>query len=247
MTKATTKSDYAHDEIGLFQILVLVLSVFVLCAIMAQTFFTLPPEINFLLNRLDTLICFIFIGDFFYRLLKAESKVKFLHWGWIDLISSIPAVEILRWGRIVRIVRMLRVMRAFRSVKFVIGYVYRKRSRATFSTAAVTAFLVAIFSSVAILTFENIPGANINTAGDGLWWSFYTLANIDYAGHYPLSVEGKVIRLMLVVTGMVLFGIFTGYVASFFMEDEEKQETDEITALRREIESLRAEVSLNGK
>ena len=247
MAKETAKSDYAREEMSLFQMLVLVLSVFVLGAITAQTFFTLLPEVNALLNRLDTLICFVFIGDFFHRLFKAENKAVFIRWGWIDLISSIPAVEILRWGRIVRIVRLLRVMRAFRSVKFVIEYVYRNRSRATFSTAAITAFLIAIFSSVAILTFENIPGANINTAGDGLWWSFYTLANIDYAGHCPVSVEGKAIRLMLVVTGMVLFGIFTGYVASFFLEDEEKHETDEITGLKHEIERLRAEVSRREK
>ena len=223
MTKETATNDAAHGELGLFQILVLVLSVFVLGALAAQTFFTLSPEVNILLDRIDTLVCFVFIADFFYRLYKAESKAEFMRWGWIDLISSIPAVEVLRWGRIVRVVRLLRVLRAFRSVKSVIKYVYRNRARAALSTAGITAFLLAIFSSIAILTFENFPGANITSAGDGLWWSFYTMANIDYMGHYPVSIEGKAIRLLLVVAGMVLFGIFTGYVASIFLEEEEEE------------------------
>ena len=223
MTRETNQNCGAGGEMSLFQALMLFLSVFVLGAIMAQTFFTLPAEVNALLNRLDTLICRVCIADFFFRFFRAADKAGFLRWGWIDLVSSIPAVEILRWGRIVRIVRLLRVLRAFRSVKLFLGCLYKRRGRAAFSTAAISAFLAAIFSSIAILTFENVPGANITTSGDGLWWSFYTLANIDYAGHYPVTPEGKAIRFLLVVAGMVLFGIFTGYAASSFMEDNEKR------------------------
>ena len=246
MTKGTEQDHDAKEEMSLFQLFMLFLSVFVLGAIIAQTFFSLPAEVNLLLNRLDTLICLVFIADFFYRFSRARNKALFLRWGWIDLVSSIPSLEILRWGRIVRIVRLLRVLRAFRSVKLCIQCLYKKRGRAVFSTAAVSAFLLAIFSSIAILTFENVPGANISTSGDGLWWAFYTMANIDYAGHYPVSAEGKIIRFLLVISGMILFGIFTGYAASSFMEDSEKDEAGEIVELRREIERFRADIKRPG-
>jgi voltage-gated potassium channel len=246
MTKETAPNSVANDEMSLFQLFMLFLSVFVLGAIIAQTFFRLPPEVNLLLDRLDTLICLVFIADFFYRLYRAADKARFLRWGWIDLLSSIPSLEILRWGRIVRIVRLLRVLRAFRSVKMFIGCLYRKRGRAVFSTAAISAFLIAVFSSIAILTFENVPGANISTSGDGLWWAFYTMANMDYSGHYPVSFEGRIIRFLLTITGMVLFGIFTGYAASAFVEDSEKNEASEIAGLRREIEKLRADIARPG-
>lgn len=248
MTEDKARNCGENDEINLFQVLVLFLSFFVLGAIMVQvqTFFKLPHEVNALLNRLDSLICVVFIGDFFYRFYRAEKKLKFMCWGWIDLLSSIPAVEVLRWGRIVRIVRLLRVLRAFRSVRIFISCLYENRERATFATAAFAAFLIAIFSSIAILTFENVPGANITESGDGLWWSFYTMANMDYAGHYPVSVEGKAIRFLLVITGMVLFGIFTGFAASFFIGDEEKREKVELGELKREIERLRADINSSG-
>ena len=167
MTREKEQDQAAKEELSLFQLFMLFLSVFVLGAIMAQTFFSLPSEVNLLLNRLDTLICLVFIADFFYRFFRAGDKARFLRWGWIDLISSVPSVEILRWGRIVRIVRLLRVLRAFRSVKMCIACLYKKRGRAVFSTAGISAFLLAIFSSIAILTFENVPGANISTSGDG--------------------------------------------------------------------------------
>jgi voltage-gated potassium channel len=243
MTKETAQNCGAAEEMSLFQVLILFLSVFVLGAILAQTFFALPPEVNALLNRLDTLICVVFIADFFFRFFRAGDKAGFLRWGWIDLVSSIPAVEALRWGRIVRIVRLLRVLRAFRSVKVFLACLYKRRGRAAFSTAGASAFLVAIFSSIAILTFENVPGANITTSGDGLWWAFYTMANIDYTGHYPVSPEGKIIRFLLVITGMVLFGVFTGYAASSFMEHNENKGSAEIEGLKREIALLRADIN----
>ena len=47
------------------QLLMLVLSVYVLMALFVSTFFKLSYEIASLLQKLDTLICFIFLGDFF--------------------------------------------------------------------------------------------------------------------------------------------------------------------------------------
>lgn len=228
-----------REKANLFQLLVLFLSVFVLGALAAETFCRLPGEVSVLLVRLDALICVVFIVDFCQRFLKAESKLRFLSWGWIDLASSIPALPALRWGRILRIYRLLRVLRAFRSLKLLIGHLYRNRARAAFASAFMATGLVALFSSIAIMTFENRPDANIRAAGDGLWWSVYTLANIDYLGHYPVSFEGKLIRFLLVVTGMVLFAVFTGYAASLFIVPEEKEAAAEIDALRQEVERLR--------
>jgi voltage-gated potassium channel len=228
---------------SLFQLLVLSLSLFVLGAMAAETFLPLRPQVKDLLLKLDTGICLVFIGDVLQRFLKAGDKTRFLFpWGLIDLVSSIPALPALRWGRILRIYRLLRVMRAFRSMKLLMEQIYRRRGRAVCTTAAIASVLVGLFSSIAILTFENRPDANIRTAGDGLWWSLYTLANMDYQGHYPVSFEGKLIRFLLVVSGMVLFAVFTAYAASLFIKPEEEEEAADIHALRKEVEGLREQV-----
>src|SRR5882672_468209 len=98
-----------------FQLVMLVLSVYVLAALFVDTVFKLSPEISSLLQSLDTLVCLIFLGDFFYRLYRAESRLAFLKWGWIDFVSSIPMLDVFRWGRIVRLVRILRILRGVRS------------------------------------------------------------------------------------------------------------------------------------
>src|SRR5450755_1699595 len=96
------------EKVGLFQIVVLILSIVVLGALGADTVFEPPKEISDVLQTLDTLVCVLLLTDFGIRFYKAESKLAFLKWGWIDLIASIPNVPILRVGRFVRILRIIR-------------------------------------------------------------------------------------------------------------------------------------------
>jgi voltage-gated potassium channel len=106
-----------RSDLTFFQLLILTLSIYVLTALFIQVAVPVSPETMSLIERIDFVICFIFIYDFFVRLYKADSKLSFLKWGWIDLVSSIPMFDVLRWGRLARIVRILRIMRAFRSTK----------------------------------------------------------------------------------------------------------------------------------
>ena len=119
------------DKLSPFQFVILVLSVYVLAALFYQVALSPPPAVSQLLDWIDTFVCVIFLGDFFYRLYRAPSKLEFLKWGWIDLISSIPALDIFRWGRFVRVFRILRMLRAFRGAKELINFLFRNRAKGT--------------------------------------------------------------------------------------------------------------------
>ncbi|RPH30297.1 MAG: ion transporter [Bacteroidales bacterium] len=215
-----------NNKLKMFDLVILALSVYVLIALLADTFFKLPPELSKLLNFIDNIVCAIFLIDFFYRLFKAESKLKFLKWGWIDFISSIPMVDFLRWGRAFRIMRLFRLLRAFRSTKYLASYVFRNRQQGAFTSVAIIAILMVIFSSIAMLQVETDPNSNIKTAEDSIWWAFVTVTTVGYGDKYPVTTEGRVIAAFLMITGVGLFGAFTGFVASWFVEDKGK---DKIT------------------
>src|SRR6478609_6179827 len=104
-----------ENKIGPLNLLVLVLSVYVLLALLVDTLLTIPPEIGKILSLVDNAICVFFLFEFGVRFYRAESKLKFMKWGWVDLISSIPNVDFLRAGRTLRLIRLLRILRAFRS------------------------------------------------------------------------------------------------------------------------------------
>lgn len=109
-----------QDGLNVFQILIIILSVYVLIALFLDTVFRLPPEVSNLLTIVDNAICIIFLIDFGLRFHKAAHKLQFMKWGWIDLISSIPMLEIFRAGRLFRLVRLFRILRAIRSTKLLV-------------------------------------------------------------------------------------------------------------------------------
>ncbi|MFM9027581.1 MAG: potassium channel family protein, partial [Bacteroidota bacterium] len=162
--------------------------------------------------------------DFTVRFYRAPSKLKFMKWGWIDLISSIPTLDMLRAGRALRLIRLLRVLRAFRSVRHIIHHVYKRRSQGAFTTVATIAVLMVLFSSIAILQVEKDPNSNIKTAEDALWWSYVTVTTVGYGDKYPVTTEGRLIAALLMTTGVGLFGTFTGFLASWFVEDRRREE-----------------------
>src|SRR3954466_8034769 len=66
----------------------------------------------------DDGICFLFLADFVVSLIRAKRRWHyFITWGWIDLLSSIPSIDLLRWGRTARILRFMRVIRGLKSAR----------------------------------------------------------------------------------------------------------------------------------
>ena len=211
----------SENTFGGLSLIILILSLYVLISLVSTTFFNVSPEVQKILMQIDNFICIIFLIDFFYRFYKAPNKLKFLKWGWIDFISSIPFIDFLRVGRLLRLLRLLRILRAFKSVKHIAEHVYKDKSKGLLSTVAVIAFLMVLFSSVTILQVETAPNSNIKTAEDALWWSYTTLTTVGYGDRYPVTTEGRLIAAVLMTTGVGLCGTFAGYIASILMSKKE--------------------------
>jgi voltage-gated potassium channel len=233
-----------HDKIDLVQIISLVLSIYILGALVVQTLFQQSRETSELLDEIDFLICLFFLYDFFARFYKAKSKLQFLKWGWIDFISSIPVVGVFQWARIARVARIIRILRAFRSTKILLQYLFRNRSRGTLATAALVSFLLMIFSSIAILNFENAPNSNIKSPEDALWWAFTTITTVGYGDKYPVTTEGRIVAALLMTSSVGLFGIFTAFIASFFVAEDQKKGEADIKALIEEVRLLRLQIEI---
>jgi len=211
-------------------IIVFFLSLYVIVALLVDTFFPISKEVSSLLRDIDYVICVIFFVDFFHRLLTAKDKKEYLRWGWIDLISSIPMNFFLA-GRLFRVFQLVRVLRAMRSIDYLSHYFLKNRVRSAFTSAAIVAFLTLVFCAIGILKMEkDAPGSNIKTAEDALWWAYVTITTVGYGDKFPVTAEGRIIAAVLMTVGVGLFGTFTAYVASWFVarkveEDEEKMET----------------------
>lgn len=207
------------NKFGFLNLAVFVLTIYVLGALIVDITFKLSEETSRLLNYIDIAICIFFFIEFCIRFYQADNKLKFMRWGWIDLISSIPMINFLRFGRILRFIRLIRIIRAFRTTKQFVTYIFSNKAQGTFTSVAILAVLLVIFSSIAILQVENAPNSNIHTAEDAIWWAYVTITTVGYGDKFPVTTEGRIIASFLMTAGVGLFGTFTAYIASLFVSE----------------------------
>ncbi len=180
-----------------------------------------------MMRWIDTAVCLVFLVDFGIRFRRAESKLQFMKWGWIDLLASIPEIEALRWGRVFRVFRIIRLLRAVRSLRLIFEILFRSRTRSGMASVFMITFLMLSLSSVGILLVETAEESNIRTAEDAAWWSLTTITTVGYGDRYPVTLPGRLIAGALMITGVGLFGTLSGVVASFFLGDKSKEDPDE--------------------
>lgn len=143
-----------------------------------------------------------------------------MKWGWIDLLSCIPMVNVLRAGRILRLVRLLRVIRAFSSARHLLEHIFADRVKGALTMITILAVLLIIFSAIAILEVETSPDSNIRTAEDAIWWTYTTITTVGYGDKYPVTTAGRGLAMILMTFGVGFFGTFTAYVASIFVREK---------------------------
>jgi len=228
-----------------YLVFMLVLSVYAVVALAISTFVDLSADTRAILQYADTAVCFLFFLDFIVTLVRSQNRWRYLvTWGWLDLISSVPAVDALRWGRAARALRILRVLRGIKASKVLTEFVLQRRAQSTFLAALLISILLVVLSASAVLQFETSPEANIKSPEDALWWAVVTITTVGYGDKFPLSSEGRLMATLLMTAGVGLFGTFSGFVAAWFLSglEAKSRELHAIENLEQEVRSLRQQL-----
>lgn len=224
-----------------YQIFMLALCLYSLGILAFQVSGPREPATTVILDYADFLVCLIFFGDFVISLLRAENRLRYLRtWGWLDLLSSIPAIDLARLGRVARILRIFRVLRGLRAAHLIVDVIRNRRAENAILAVTLVAIVLITFCSIAILRFESGVDANIRTAEDALWWAFTTITTVGYGDRYPITAEGRIVAVLLMSAGVGLFGTFSGFLASWFIGEEEDSTGIELIAVKEELARMRA-------
>lgn len=223
-----------------YLVFILILSVLALLVISVETICHLSPDTRSILGYADSLICAIFFIDFALQFYHAENKTKyFFTWGWLDLASSIPMVDALRWGRAARIVRIFRVLRGVRAARILTSVIVERRAQSAIFAALLLSIVLIAVSSIAVLNFEDVAESNIKTPGDALWWAVTTMTTVGYGDKYPVTSEGRIVATILMFAGVGLFGMFSGFLASWFVGSSRSSLTTEMDEVKRELAEIK--------
>ena len=79
-------------------------------------------------------------------------------------------------------------------------------------------FILIVFSTIGITVIE--PKTKLP---DALWWSIVTLTTVGYGDIAPTSLGGRIIGVIIMFFGIGILGLFTGTIASIFVERKLKE------------------------
>src|SRR5664279_5598603 len=160
-----------------------------------------------------TLSWAIFVVDYFVRLFLAKDKRKWFVRNLLDL--AIVVLPMLRPLRLLRLVAVLAVFQRIGGTHLV--------GRVVLYVSVSTVMLIFV-GSLAMLSVErHQPGATITSYGDALWWAVVTMTTVGYGDMYPVSAEGRLIAVALMVGGIALLGVVTATAATWLIQKVSEQ------------------------
>ena len=195
----------------------------------------------------DTVLCIILIIEFITRLMDSDNKKRFLLKNWTELIAAIPFDLIMlpfalnnAHLRIFKILKFIKVIALF-SQFFETIDVFLKKTHLD-EIFGVT-LLVVLASTLALYLFD----PSINSLFDSLWFVLSTITTVGYGDVLPQSGPGKIIGLITLIVGVLIFSTVTGAIASYFARRVLMNEEFNITEHDDNIELLKKTLRFNKK
>jgi len=222
--------DYAFEGV------ILILGVTAMINTTLLLFFPLPRQIFVILYIFDSFLAITFLSDFLRNIYYANSRLEYLKWGWLDLISGIPFFPLLRYAHIRRIVDGIQFLRKTRPGEILQKFRLR-RIESLFLSSLLICIFVILFSSILILNVEsNATDGNIVTGEDAIWWSLVTIATVGYGDLYPVTSYGRFLASIVIIFGVALFGMMTSFITSRFLHHHNI--TKEISEMKEELNTI---------
>lgn len=146
--------------------------------------------------------------DFIIRLGMADERPKYALAHWYDV--ALIALPLLRPLRLLRLLTLVRILDRSASNSLT--------GRVAVYVAGAAAVSVSL-GALAVLDAErSSPEANIKTFGDALWWAVTTVTTVGYGDRYPVTTQGRLVAVVLMLVGIGIIGAVTASVAAWLVE-----------------------------
>ncbi len=177
----------------------------------------MDPTARTYLDAVSWTVWGAFAIDFAIRIRLADRRRSYILRHWYDVLLVV--IPLLRPIRLLRLLAFVRVLNrtatgslAGKATTYVIG----------------TAVMAVALGAVAVLDVEReAQDANITTFGDALWWASTTVTTVGYGDRFPVTLEGRVLAVALMLVGISHVGVVTASVAAWLIANVERPHTRE--------------------
>jgi voltage-gated potassium channel len=217
----------------------IVLAVLVIPALVMEER-ALTPEVRTAGVVLNWIIWVAFLVEFLVRW-GSDRRWSYPRRAWFDVLLIVVTPpfgvpEAIQGMRVLRVLRLLRLFRAFGVAAMALRLGRRHFGKQQFHFVGLVAIATVVLGAVGIYVAEGGENRTISGFGDALWWAIVTATTVGYGDVSPVTLEGRLIAVALMVTGIGVIGVFTATVASFFFEHGQHSETAELAARLDSIE-----------
>ena len=180
----------------------------------------IDPDIRAFLIALSWTVYGAFIIDLAIRLILSEHPARYALSHWYDLVLVL--IPMLRPLRLLRLIALIRILD--RSV------VSNLSGRVLVYVSGGATVWVGL-SALAVLDVERgAEGANITSYGDALWWACVTVTTVGYGDFFPVTTQGRIIAVVLMLVGIGLVGSVTAAVATWILGRVQRESAQEAGA-----------------
>ena len=169
---------------------------------------------------------------------------------WYDFaivaLTVIPALMPLRALRSVRVLRILKMLRLLAFAERSWHTIRRIWAGTSGRYVLAGAVALSAVSAVGVWFFEDGGGGEIDSAGQTIWWTIVTMTTVGYGDISPATSGGRAVAVVIMLSGITLFGIVTANLAAWFTKSKEAREGNDLALQVKEltaaVERLTAQV-----
>jgi voltage-gated potassium channel len=196
-------------------------------------------------HAINWIVWLAFCAEYVGKLLFAPSRHQYVRDAWFDLLIILlsppflvpEAMQGVRAVRAVRILRLLRFVRAAAVAAIGLREAAQGLRHKSFHYVALATVVVIGLGAIGIFAVERGQNTNIQSIGDAFWWAVVTTTTVGYGDVSPVTGEGRLIAVGLMIVGIGFIGVFTATITSFFFDQGRSEQADALTARLERIEA----------
>jgi voltage-gated potassium channel len=172
----------------------------------------------------------VFLIDYVVRLVITEHRWRWFFRHLLDL--AIVVLPMLRPLRLMRFLTIIALIQRGAGGLFL--------GRVVLYTIGST-ILIIVIAGLAMYDAEYGQHGNIDSFGNAIWWAFETITTVGYGDFYPVSIQGRIIAVGVMIGGIALIGLVTATLASWIVE--RVSGVTSRTATETQVDELRKEIA----
>jgi len=167
-----------------------------------------------------------FVFMFFVRWWISGDRKAWMKSNWLDLVLivllSSPILRMLVALRLAHLIPALRVGALIRANKDRLIRLVLFSGDSLPAAMAMVFGLVFVFGTITFL-LEHGQNPQFGQLPDGLWWAFVTLTTVGYGDIVPITSGGRIIAVMTMVFGVIIYSLVVANLTVFLEEYSRKQ------------------------